>query len=94
MSDAIKAALDAAARSVCQERCAFMGEPPCWSVTGDDGESMGWPNVECDEPGCSAITPAAIAAFLTQMAGSGVSLAHQHEWHDLAKRVQEAAKNE
>ena len=44
------------ARALCQERCAFMGEPPCWEVASDD-----WPNPHCDEPGCAALAAAALA---------------------------------
>lgn len=32
-----------------------------------------------------AVTAAAIAAFLSSMAEAGVSLAHMHDWHDLAE---------
>lgn len=57
MTDTLKSrAVEATARAVCQERCAFMGEPPCWKV----GE---WPNTECDEPGCIAVATAALTAL-------------------------------
>jgi hypothetical protein len=29
-----------AARRICRERCAFMGEPPCYEVRGDQGEEL------------------------------------------------------
>ena len=61
MSDAIKAALDAAGRSMCRERCAEMGEPACWQVRGDNGKDLPWPPDTC---GCKAEAQVAIAAFL------------------------------
>jgi hypothetical protein len=48
---------DTAARAICAERCAFMGEPACWEVAGE------WPNPACDEPGCHALALAAVAAL-------------------------------
>lgn len=45
------------ARAICAEKCAFMGEPPCYSVEGE------WPNRNCSEPGCHAEAQAAIAAL-------------------------------
>lgn len=45
------------ARAICAEKCAFMGEPPCYSVEGE------WPNPNCSEPGCHAEAQAAIAAL-------------------------------
>lgn len=50
--------LERVARAVCAETCAFMGEPPCYTVEGE------WPNPNCSEPGCHAIARAAIAAFV------------------------------
>jgi hypothetical protein len=47
---------DSTTRAICRERCAYMGEPPCWEVGA-------WPNEECDEPGCAALAEAAIAAW-------------------------------
>lgn len=49
MSDRI----DAAARRICRERCAFYGEPPCFQIGG-------WPNPHCDEPGCIALAKVAL----------------------------------
>jgi hypothetical protein len=46
--------IDAAARRICREVCAFMGEPPCWSI----GEQ--WPPPLCDDPGCIALARAAL----------------------------------
>jgi hypothetical protein len=34
----------------------------------------------------------AISTFLREMASAGVSLAHMHEWHDLAAAVRKAAE--
>lgn len=45
------------ARAICAEKCAFMGEPPCYTVEGE------WPNPNCQEPGCHAEAQAAIAAL-------------------------------
>jgi len=47
--------IDKAARAICAEKCAFMGEPPCWQI--GDGLSP-----DCDEPGCLALAEAAVAA--------------------------------
>jgi hypothetical protein len=45
-----------AARAICAEQCAFMGEPPCWRIAPDE-----WPNLQCDEPGCMALGRAVLA---------------------------------
>jgi hypothetical protein len=50
------------AKAICAETCAHMGEPPCWSVRGDQGEELSWPPEKCDEPGCIALAQAAFAA--------------------------------
>jgi hypothetical protein len=96
--DPIKAALDAAARAACQERCAFMGEPPCWQVSGD------WPNPECAEPGCGATSAVAVAAFLRALPNNGMFAWHMRNrdhgaWQpapemlgDLAAAVERAAQ--
>ncbi len=52
---------DRMARAICQERCAFMGEPACWQLDADDGGPYPWPNEHCDEPGCMALARAASA---------------------------------
>lgn len=54
--------VDRIARAICQEKCAFLGEPPCWDRTYFSGEP--WPNPDCDEPGCMAIAEAVAAALL------------------------------
>ena len=54
---------EAAARAICQERCAFMGEPACWQVSGGAGSELPWPNPDCDEPGCHALAAAAVKAM-------------------------------
>jgi hypothetical protein len=46
-----EAEIDRIARAICQEQCAFYGEPPC--------HDHGWPNEGCDEPGCIALARAA-----------------------------------
>ncbi|WP_199252628.1 hypothetical protein [Chachezhania sediminis] len=48
---------DTIARAICQERCAFKGEPACWQVVPDE-----WPNPNCDDPGCQALATVAMAA--------------------------------
>lgn len=48
---------DKIARVICQEQCAFRGEPPCWQVSGE------WPNPNCDEPGCHALADAVLEAL-------------------------------
>ena len=58
---AIRAALDAAARLMCREKSAAMGEPACWQVTGDSGEELPWPPDTCD---CWAEAQVAVAAFV------------------------------
>lgn len=55
-------ALEAAARAVCRERCAFFGEPPCFEV----GEGF---SPLCDEPGCVAEAHAACLAMLAAWPG-------------------------
>lgn len=56
--------VDAAERAICAEVCAFMGEPPCWSVNGE------WPPATCDEPGCKALAMAAVAAAMDAQGGA------------------------
>ena len=56
-------ATDRIARAICREKCAFLGEPPCWDRTYFPGEP--WPNPDCDEPGCMALATAAAAAIRT-----------------------------
>lgn len=52
------ALLDRIERAICRERCAFMGEPPCWDSAFADEP---WPNPNCDNPGCHALAQAACA---------------------------------
>lgn len=47
--------VDVVARAICAEQCAMFGEPPC--------HAHGWPNPNCDEPGCIALAMAACAAL-------------------------------
>lgn len=46
------------ARAICAEKCAFMGEPPCWTFKEET-----WPPPTCDEPGCVYEARAAIKAM-------------------------------
>lgn len=50
---------EAVARAICREKCAFMGEPPCFTVM--DGSEFAFPPETCCEPGCMAEADAAIA---------------------------------
>jgi hypothetical protein len=52
--------VEAASRAICQEQCAFYGEPPCWRIEPDQ-----WPNPGCDEPGCHVLAQAAVAALIS-----------------------------
>lgn len=47
--------IDLVARAICAEQCAVYGEPPC--------HEFGWPNPNCDEPGCIALAMAALAGL-------------------------------
>ncbi|MBU8540793.1 hypothetical protein [Falsiroseomonas tokyonensis] len=62
-SDRTPEQIAAVTRAICRERCAFMGEPPCFEVCGDDGEALPWPNPQCDDPGCEAMARAAVLAI-------------------------------
>lgn len=53
-----QAAVEAIAKAICQEDCAFRGEPACWNI--DPGH---WPPPTCDEPGCMAYARAAFFAM-------------------------------
>lgn len=55
------------ARAICQERCAYMGEPACWTIRDDLGQMMPWPAPACDDPGCEAIAMAAIDAVAASL---------------------------
>lgn len=58
MSDDLR---ERVARTICQEQCAFYGEPSCWDVSGG-------PSPHCDEPGCQAFADAAISLILEEAA--------------------------
>lgn len=49
-------------RAICREKCAFLGEPPCFLMEDANGVAEPWPNPDCDEPGCLALAVAAAAA--------------------------------
>lgn len=56
--------IDAIERAICQERCAYMGEPACWKVAPND-----WPNQGCEDPGCNSLAYAVeIALRVREMA--------------------------
>lgn len=52
-----------AAQAICQERCAYMGEPPCWQITDDNGEHLPWPPEACNDPGCLVMAEIALRYF-------------------------------
>lgn len=58
MSMRLIASADDIELAICQESCAFRGEPPCWRIVPDD-----WPNPECDEPRCHALAASVIASL-------------------------------
>jgi hypothetical protein len=65
---ALKPAVEKAAKKICQEKCAFMGEPPCWDGPFMDEE---FPPPACSEPGCLAEAEAACLAFLNAAIEAG-----------------------
>jgi hypothetical protein len=54
--------IEVMARGICREKCAFMGEPPCFTVM--DGSPFTWPPETCCEPGCISEATAAHAALV------------------------------
>lgn len=60
MSDDVKQAV---MRAICQERCAFMGQPACWQLDEADGGPYPFPPEDCDSPGCEALAEAALTAW-------------------------------
>jgi hypothetical protein len=56
------------AKKLCQEKCAFYGEPPCWGLDPDEYVIEPWNPDTCDEPGCGALADAAIAVALEEAA--------------------------
>jgi hypothetical protein len=58
--------VDVVARAICQETCAYYGEPPCFTLIDDKtGARLPWPNQFCDDPGCMALAHAAVIAGKT-----------------------------
>lgn len=51
------AKLDALARAICAEQCAYYGDPPCHQLDGK------FPPSSCDEPGCQALAMAALCVI-------------------------------
>jgi hypothetical protein len=49
-------------RAICAEQCAFMGEPPCWSIAAAI-EGQEFPSKACDEPGCKALAEAVLSVL-------------------------------
>jgi hypothetical protein len=59
---------DRIARAICQETCAFMGEPACWRLTEWNGEDeCPWPNPLCNNPGCQALAEAVLAEIKDEL---------------------------
>ncbi len=56
-----------AAMAVCAERCAHMGELPCWRIQDDQGNPMPWPAPACDDPGCIWLAKVALEAFASKV---------------------------
>lgn len=56
------------AKALCQEKCAFYGEPPCWGLDPAEYVIEPWNPDKCDEPGCGALADAAIALVLEEAA--------------------------
>jgi hypothetical protein len=54
--------IEVMARGICREKCAFMGEPPCFTIM--DGSPFTWPPETCCEPGCISEATAAHAALV------------------------------
>lgn len=48
------------AMAICQERCAFKGEPACWKMKDDKGKALPWPAPACNDPGCMALAGAVL----------------------------------
>jgi hypothetical protein len=68
-SDEARAALrEKVAKKLCQEKCAFYGEPPCWGLDPNEYVIEPWNPDTCDEPGCGALADAAIAVALEEAA--------------------------
>ena len=53
-------AIEAAARALCTERCACVGDPPCWRVIEK------WNPADCAEPSCALQARDAVVAFLRE----------------------------
>lgn len=47
---------DRIARAICAEKCAFRGDPPCYTVFSDERPT-------CGEPSCMDLARAAVASF-------------------------------
>ena len=66
------------ARAICREKCAFMGEPPCFVVLDDS--PFPFPPETCCEPGCFAEADAAIDVVLEEAARMARAFpAHTHD---------------
>ena len=53
------AQIERVAIAICQETCAFYGEPPCWKIVAPEA----WEKDDCGEPGCRALARAAVLAM-------------------------------
>ncbi len=53
-----------AGRAICQETCAYKGEPPCYDVRDSrTGKKFDWPPKSCDEPGCIWLARVAVESY-------------------------------
>jgi hypothetical protein len=69
MTPEARAALrEKVAKKLCQEKCAFYGEPPCWGLDPNEYVIEPWNPDTCDEPGCGALASAAIDMVLEEAA--------------------------
>jgi hypothetical protein len=83
--------VEAAGKAICAEKCAVMGEPPCWSIEGQ------WPPEGCDSPGCNHEARAAIEAILPAIRGKVIEEAcaaveEQKRGYSARARVEEEKK--
>jgi hypothetical protein len=67
-SEARAALREKVAKKLCQEKCAFYGEPPCWGLDPNEYVIEPWNPDTCDEPGCGALADAAIDLVLEEAA--------------------------
>ena len=93
------------ARAMCQEKCAFYGDPPCWGLDPAEYVIEPWNPDKCDEPGCGALADAAIAIVRAATLEDAAKVADHHaettnwidghyEAKDIAAAIRALAKGE